>query len=193
MDTAGEPDPNSVLTYGGLVATAIGPPSTRYVAMLDSLPPTYLSKRSFYDWWNRAVFFDGQRRLLSRRELVTTMADQDGGSHVDSELEARYYDLTRRNSLGWEKGVGSEPPRPMSGPERAAIRQIGHEVLRTEQRIFLCTRRDVMSHVRAAAEKSSSTVTDNSNGRETQVTTTTLTGAMRRSRMICAAHRTAAE
>ena len=76
----------------------------------------------------RSIFIDEQQRKISRRYLVLTAANQDGGAHVDPELDEIYADLTRNNSLGWIKAdVGGEGP--VSGPERATIRQIAHEAL----------------------------------------------------------------
>lgn len=56
------------------------------------------------------------------------MANKDGGSHVDPTLTTDYARLVKDNSLGFtwvEEGI----ERPASGPEKAAIRQIAHEVL----------------------------------------------------------------
>ncbi len=128
FDTAFEFDPKNISPHGGLVFIAHGPPRTRYVAMLDDVPVKHMTP--FDTWWNAPVFVDKERRELSRKDLVLTAANQDGGAHVDPALDDVYYSLTRGNSLGWtvsENGIA----RPMEGPERAAIRQIAHEVLKT--------------------------------------------------------------
>jgi hypothetical protein len=128
IDTALKLDPANRLSHGGLVFAAIGAPRTRYVAMLDDVPTTRLLP--FSDWWNAPVFVDQARNVLTREKLVLTAANQDGGGHVDLALDETYYKLSRENALGYvavENGVA----RPMEGPEKAAIRQIAHEVLKT--------------------------------------------------------------
>jgi hypothetical protein len=128
VDTALKLDPANRLSHGGLVFAAIGAPRTRYVAMLDDVPTRRLLP--FSDWWNAPVFVDQARNVLTREKLVLTAANQDGGGHVDPALDETYYKLSRENALGFvavENGVA----RPMEGPEKAAIRQIAHEVLKT--------------------------------------------------------------
>lgn len=117
---------DSINAQGGLIQIALGPPKTRYVAMLDDVPKRL--EKSFADWWGETVFVDDQRRLMTRRQLVLTMADQDGGAHVDPQLDAQYHALVKGNSLGWlaNDGAGFTP---MQDPARAAVRQIAHEVL----------------------------------------------------------------
>ena len=128
FDTALEFNPADLASHGGLVFVAVGPPRTRYVAMLDEVPASRLSP--FDQWWAAPVFVDQARRILTRKDLVLTAANQDGGAHIDPGLDETYDKLSRENALGWvavENGVA----RPMDGPERAAIRQIAHEVLKT--------------------------------------------------------------
>ena len=98
--------------------------------MLDDLPPPAMKYVDFEEWWDKDVFVDNKGRRLSRGQLVLTVADQDGGAHVDPEIDGIYADLSRNNSLAWE-AINGQEKRPMEGPERAAIRQIAHEMLKT--------------------------------------------------------------
>lgn len=41
----------------------------------------FLKKLSIDDWWNEPVFYQGI--LLSRKDVVLSSANQDGGAHVD--------------------------------------------------------------------------------------------------------------
>lgn len=86
--------------------------------------------RSFDDWWLTDVFIDANRNALSRKDLILTAANQDGGTHVDPELEEVYARLARENFL---EAVGSDgrTSYPVAGALFSAIRQIGHEVLKT--------------------------------------------------------------
>jgi hypothetical protein len=126
-DTALPLNPANLLTHGGLITIAMGAPS-KYVPMLDDVP---VSKHAtFEDWWNMPVFVDKDRNQLTREQLVLIAANQDGGAHVDPALDRVYADLARNNSLNWMT-VEAGQARPMDGPERAALRQIAHEVLKT--------------------------------------------------------------
>ncbi len=128
FDTSFPLNRDSATSHGGLVWIALGKPATRFVAMLDDVPE--VRQIEFDAWWNTPVFVDEQRRELSRKNLILTAANQDGGAHVDPHIDEVYSDLSRNNSLGWmaSDGVFS---RPITGAERVAIRQIAHEVLKT--------------------------------------------------------------
>ncbi|WDI93605.1 YecA family protein [Xanthomonas campestris] len=129
FDTSWPISPENMTPHSGLIVTAMGTAGARYVAFLDEgiEQPTL---RSFDEWWNSPVFVDSQKRHISRKELVLAVANQDGGAHVDPALDRKYADLSRKNSLGWNISDGSRED-PMGGPEKAALRQICHEALKT--------------------------------------------------------------
>lgn len=108
----------------------IGTGKDTYLAPLDSGPTFAHRGRPFSGWWDDPIFKDHQGRELSRRELILTAANQDGGAHIDPALNEAYAELAKNNSLGWTIDDGGNQ-RPMSGAVKAAIRQIGHEMLRT--------------------------------------------------------------
>ena len=131
IDSAFPVVPQNKSTHSGLVVTTMAPGiGARYVPFLDEAPHGQLKEIDFESWWNASVFVDSSGRGLSRRDLVLTVANQDGGAHVDAALNAKYADLSRNNSLGWMYSDGTRT-EPLGGPERAALRQIGHEVLKT--------------------------------------------------------------
>lgn len=59
---------------------------------------------SFEDWWNGTIFTTNTQKnsgtSLTRRELILTMANQDGGAHVDPRVEENYMYLARGDT-GW--------------------------------------------------------------------------------------------
>lgn len=131
VDSAIPITPENKSTHSGLVVTSIVPGTgAKYVAFLDDRPGGQAAKTDFETWWSTAVFVDSQGRALSRKDLVLTVANQDGGAHVDPQLDGAYADLSRNNSLGlfYTDGTRSEP---LGGPEKAALRQVCHEVLKT--------------------------------------------------------------
>lgn len=96
----------------------------RYVADLASG-----NKRTFFftfeDWWNE-IIFDDKQHVYTRRDIVLFVANQDGGAHVDPEIDEKYAKLKYQNSLGW---VDVDGNKPLNNPIYQAIRVIAQEVL----------------------------------------------------------------
>jgi hypothetical protein len=128
-DTSSDLDPQNILAHSGLISTLTGPHQTRYAAMLDNIPSSTVKMIDFDSWWNKPVFVDKQGRELTRKDLILTSANQDGGAHVDSSLDETYENLSR-NGLGLIVNHGAGE-KLLDKPERVAIRQIAHEVLKT--------------------------------------------------------------
>lgn len=126
LDTAERVDAHHMGSHAGLVMMALGAQGRDYVAMLDQ------ASRSewvpFDQWWHTPVFVDDHRAALTREDIVLTVADQDGGAHVDPALDELYARVAKDNALGWTHGGSG---RPLANPVRPAIRQIAHEVLKT--------------------------------------------------------------
>ncbi len=126
------PRPNhNYITYSGLTATDITPQSATYIALLDNLPPDHSPHWVSFDaWWNRIVFIDQKGSETSRKDLILSIANKDGGTHVDPVLDEKYANLSRHNALGWRFSNATSDV-PLEGPEKAATRQIAHEVLKS--------------------------------------------------------------
>lgn len=72
------------------------------------------------EYWNEVIIVDQKNRGFTRRDLVLSLANQDGGAHV-GQLKFAYRALTKDYSTG----VIAD------GIELASMRQIAHEVLHT--------------------------------------------------------------
>lgn len=127
-DTSDPAGLRGINPYSGLLSISSGPAGTKFIAPLDD-DTTPGRQLPFDEWWNQTVFIDNQGRHISRKMVVLTAANQDGGAHVDPALDAVYADLAKNNSLNWFSG--GQTPAPIPAPERAAIQQIAHEVLKT--------------------------------------------------------------
>ncbi len=130
-DTCAPSQAHTYITWFGLTVINLTTQGARHIAPLDNLPPDHPPHWvSFDEWWNRVVFVDQKEIETSRKDVILSVADKDGGAHVDPVLDEKYANLSRRNSLGWRfynaKGDGS-----LEGPEKAAVRQITHEVLKS--------------------------------------------------------------
>ena len=129
VDTALPINPQSKTVHAGLFALSVQPDKPAgYLALLDDArkPATPID---FESWWNATVLIDKNRRPITRKDIVLSIADQDGGAHVDPDLGEEYANISRRNSLGWVE-VHGKTLTPLGGPERTIIRQICHEVLK---------------------------------------------------------------
>ena len=81
----------------------------------------------FDRWWNEVVISIPERFDLTRKDLVLTMANQDGGVHVDPSISEPYYELTREKAMGITMGDGTVD----DCIESASVRQIAEETLRS--------------------------------------------------------------
>lgn len=125
-----------------LVATHLG--MGAYVPVYDSAQTNeYIS---FVDWWDMPILISTNGEfILTRKELVRIMANQDGVSHVDPSLQEKYAHFSRNNGFNTMIVTGFEmlpdggfPPtlenanfESIPQVEYASVRQIAHELLAT--------------------------------------------------------------
>ena len=118
--------------YGSLVITAHFDGRAIYFPALDSA--WFGRWVRFADWWNEPVFIDDQKKELSRRDVVLTVAAKDIGPNVDLNLAIAYARLSEFNLANGAPNTTSanaSSAEAVTNPERAALRQIAHEALRT--------------------------------------------------------------
>lgn len=128
LSTATHPEAGNLLPYSGLIAVSLDNP--RWRPLLDTAPEQ--RGLSFHEWWSEQLFVDGRMNLnLTRQDLVTFVANQDGGAHVDPKLDQRYAILKHNDGLDWVFTSPGGTEERMVGAIDATLRQIGHEVLRT--------------------------------------------------------------
>jgi hypothetical protein len=91
-------------------------------------------------WWDdEPVVRMSSGGVLTRRDLVTVMANQDGVIHQDDSIDERYADVKRQKFLKATLLLGTATPKafsPKQGIENASIRQIAYEVQCTLQSGF---------------------------------------------------------
>lgn len=128
-DTTIEDMSNVTTSYCGLVMVSIGSGRTKYIAMLDDVPCKKMV--DFDTWWNAIIFRDLEGHQISRKNLVVTMANQDGGAHVDPSINEEYSRLSKGKSLGRMYSVDGKKWFDMLSADLASVRQIAHEVLKS--------------------------------------------------------------
>lgn len=126
-------DPKNLLSYHGLVGLRIEDGGSRYWAPLGDAPGRPAKYVFFPDWWNQVVIVDSLKARFTRRDLVLTLANKDGGAHVDPNLDEGYAHLTRSNSVGWFASDGTTQ-KPMQDIELHSTRQIAHELVTSIKR-----------------------------------------------------------
>jgi hypothetical protein len=102
-DSADPINPANLLPTPGLVmmqmTTGVG---GRYIAPLENLSPNRQGNvKQFRPWWEDPVTKIGDD-THARRDYVLTVANKEGGGHVDPALNQAWVDLTRNNAVGWQ-------------------------------------------------------------------------------------------
>ena len=127
------------LNTAGLPAWVAPLQTERLARLHPAAASTVQVTKPFDAWWTTPVVETSELQYLSRESLVTIMANQDGGAHVDPEIDAEYEALTvdnfgRHIEIGYnlpDKTMGGDIP-PINGNVAAAsVRQIAYELLKT--------------------------------------------------------------
>ncbi|HHB1900389.1 TPA: hypothetical protein ACOQ9V_005381 [Bacillus cereus] len=132
---------NAVLNVNlvGLVTVPSATPTTKqydhiYLPLLDNSDQVDVKWLTFEQWWNSHIILINQESspvFFTRKRIVLTMAEQDGGAHVDShhDIDKEYLELsTAAKSYFYNVDqVGNESP--IVNMHYALVRQIAHELL----------------------------------------------------------------
>jgi hypothetical protein len=134
FDTAFPPPQNEFTTIASLVV--MGLKRATLEPILDSVSDEM--QIPFSDWWEKNIIIrDSNGITYTRKKIVLTLANTDGGAHLDPKLDDDYLQLKLNKSFGWviidTKGTMQPFPTPMA---YATVRQITHEVLNTFQKEF---------------------------------------------------------
>ena len=133
-DSAAVYDPRNLLPSNCLTMMKLSPSGAEYVAPLDNLSPSRNKdkKVGFDRWWKRTIIYkDNTNNIFTRKDLVLTVANKEGGTHIDPKLDEAYANLSRFNSLGWKVFMSGVEKDFNNTPVLPSIRQIAHEVLKT--------------------------------------------------------------
>ena len=124
IDTASDYDPKNLISHHGLVGIKVSKNDTRFFPFLTKEK----CKFTIFDkWWNKIVISDKNNKKFTRKKLILALANQDGGAHVDPELNEAYAELSRNNSVGWFTNNNL----PILKIELFSVRQIAFELILT--------------------------------------------------------------
>jgi hypothetical protein len=135
--------PENAVHYQGMGQYRLqGGVSASFGPSFDDTPMELLPVR---DWWDQVVYVfsirpeatteaDDIRVLrLSRRDIVLTATNKDGGAHVDARLPLAYETLAADGALGsfYQEIDGVRQEIPIKYAHLVSLRQMGFEVLRS--------------------------------------------------------------
>ena len=92
-------------------------------------------------WWNETVFILETGEVLTRKSIVLAAANQDGGAHVDLNVNARYRALATDGAAGTymrDSGAGYVSASAIDA-HLVALRQMGYELLNSPDLVRLGT------------------------------------------------------
>jgi hypothetical protein len=94
---------------------------------LSEMPSDWSEDQKFRFWWEESVTRFVGRANLSRKNLVMSARDQDGGAHVDGVLELKSYADFAFDAASSARVNG----QPLPNAHLACIRQIAWELMQT--------------------------------------------------------------
>lgn len=136
VDTAAPVEEQNHFSHSSLVQLHLGSKGSTPLPLLDEGP--FNRKINFDPWWNGIVFVDKDKNEFSRKDIVLTLANKEGGAHVDTALDQKYANLRKNNSLNWFDVSSNGKQTPSADQVPATMRQIAHEVLKTLKAGYHC-------------------------------------------------------
>jgi hypothetical protein len=133
LDTCGPIPGGNLLTDSPMVLMEFGANGGRFKPRLAEVGPWARPKmRLFPEWWNTPIIRNGSTKVdFCRREIILSVAEQDGGSHADPTLKAKYAALSRHNEFSPIYGRNGREEGAIRPIELAHVRQIAYEVIVT--------------------------------------------------------------
>lgn len=87
-------------------------------------------KVNFDDWWNQIIIFQKNPTPIkyTKKDVILSVADTDGGAHVDDKLPQNYYNLIQNKALPDVKIQSSLGEGTTNNAMPSIIRQCAHEI-----------------------------------------------------------------
>lgn len=104
-----------------------------------ALDPGFIRFLVVADWWDQELISGLEGRTYTRRSIVLSAADKDGGAHVDRRLDADYEALAEDGSLAtfYVQAPEGTIERGTRDVHLACLRQMGNELLHSPELLEL--------------------------------------------------------
>lgn len=119
---------NNILSAMSMSGLTIGSNGVEYYPNLGN--SSFNAQVPASKWWDQIVVVSGSIRL-TRRKIVLTAANKDGGAHVAANLDSDYEQLSTAGFSGFVTGSrdGKEYSEELEGTHTICLRQMGYELL----------------------------------------------------------------
>lgn len=84
--------------------------------------------------WLEEIVLKTPALSFDRGKIIRVIADKEGGSHLDPEIDPAYYEFAKNNGLGWVQIDAHGQEINLGDPFPHVLRQMCYEVLKTDQR-----------------------------------------------------------
>ncbi len=133
LDTALPIDPRNLLqAHGGLVVMKMASGTGIEWVPRKEVPPMPHAQPHevpFRSWWESDINRDSDGNLWSRRSMVLSIANKEGGAHIDPTQPLDIHAIEEENSMGWTYNDSLVSGQPASnGPLLPSIRQVAYEL-----------------------------------------------------------------
>jgi len=136
-DTAIPREIGAVGSYQGLVGMELSVnPRWGWMPLVFTSKEPIEDWLPFDEWWNAVILDDEQGIVFTRRDIVLAVCNQDGGAHVDPELDEPYVKLEKLKEFAFKFITGNQEIKPRVGAGLGSVRQIGFEVLMTLEKEY---------------------------------------------------------
>lgn len=135
LDTSLPIDPrNQLPSHGGLVLMRMTSGTGIEWAPRCEVPPPQVPRAAprdvpFRSWWDTGNTRDSEGTLWSRRRMIISVANKEGGAHIDPAQPVDIRAIEEENSMGWAYSDPIVSDQPVSnGPLMPSVRQIAYEL-----------------------------------------------------------------
>jgi hypothetical protein len=131
LDTSIPYDDTNIISHSGLIRLKLpeGKNLSKPVPLFDKGKNNNMVP--FDTWWNGIVLVDREKNKFTRRDIVLTLANKEGGAHIDEEIDDSYFNLRKNNALEMFDVTPEGKTFSSADQVPASMRQIAHEILKT--------------------------------------------------------------
>lgn len=131
-----EPPPGAHLFIGLGMMSMNQQNGSKYEPALDTFPSNHYQV-PVSKWWSQVVMIPKPRIKITRKSLVLSAANKDGGAHVDKKLNKEYEELSKEGAAGYFGYGDSSPLEPTKDVHLVSLRQLGWELLNSPELLEL--------------------------------------------------------